>query len=55
MIGMKNQVFENTEVILTLFGNKTLTQKMLKMKIGLDESLKTKGQIKCSGWFDENK
>jgi hypothetical protein len=28
---------------------------MLKMKIGLDGSLKTKGKKKWSGWVDENK
>jgi hypothetical protein len=28
---------------------------MLKMKSGLDECLKTKGQKKCSGWVPENK
>jgi hypothetical protein len=42
-------VLENKRVVLMGFGNEALAQKMLKMKIGLDESLKTKGKIKCSG------
>jgi hypothetical protein len=49
MTRAKNQVFENREVIPMMFGEETRTQKMLKMKSPLDESLKTKGQKKCSG------
>jgi hypothetical protein len=50
-----NQVIENRVVMMTQIGSGALTLKMLKMKIGLDELLKTKGKTKCSGWFDENK
>jgi hypothetical protein len=49
MGGRNNQVFEKKEVMLMGFGNEALTQKMLKMKSPLDESLKTKGEKKCSG------
>jgi hypothetical protein len=45
----KNQVFENRGVMPMIFGDKTRTQKMLKMKSGLDELLKIKGEKKCSG------
>ena len=49
MIGAINQVLENKEVVPVELGTEALTQKMLKMKSPLDESLKTKGQKKCSG------
>jgi hypothetical protein len=55
MDGAINQVIENRVVMMTQIGSGALTLKMLKMKIGLDELLKTKGKTKCSGWFDENK
>ena len=42
MARAKNQVFENKEVMPMMIGDETRTQKMLKMKTPLDESLKTK-------------
>ena len=49
MIGAKNQVLENREVVPAGPGTEALTQKMLKMKSPLDESLITKGEKRCSG------
>jgi hypothetical protein len=44
MAGAINQVIENRVVMMTQIGSGALTLKMLKMKIGLDELLKTKGK-----------
>jgi hypothetical protein len=45
----ETQASENRRFIRMGSLNRVATQKMLKMKIALDELLKIKGQKKCSG------